>query len=459
MAIPANLTTITVTGTYVDPAGNAIAGTVSFTAPADICDAAGPGVIPPVPNTQTLSAGSFSVVLVCTDNAALSPTGWAYTYTETFTALGYSKTYSIPLPHTLGSTVDISALIPTSTVPTPAPNVYGVLAQANTWTALNTFTNSVAISGSANGELTVTGTATGQQLIAAVGADSTTIGYQSRVSTDSINRFTLGVDGAMHWGPGGSTARDTDLYRGGVGQLNTDGAMYIAGAATVAGALTASTNLAVGGAGSYGGGAGVLSLLNAATPPGSAPSGGVVIYAQGGILRYENPQGLIQTMVGSQAGATSAVTVANSGAASALATLTVPAADAVAGAVYRVVAWGYYSTTGTPTLTFAGKWGGASGTALATVPAITTGSGVSNCLWFAELLVTILSSTTATAVLQLMLGTSASTDAASLFVAVPTAAVTIATNTSNALVLAVTWSTGSPSNTITAASSYTERVA
>jgi len=43
-----------------------------------------------------------------------------------------------------------------------------------------------------------------------------------RVSGDTVNRLQFDSNGKMQWGPGGSTAVDTDLYRNGVGVLQTD---------------------------------------------------------------------------------------------------------------------------------------------------------------------------------------------------------------------------------------------
>jgi hypothetical protein len=55
---------------------------------------------------------------------------------------------------------------------------------------------------------------------------------------------------------------------------------------------------------------------------------------------------------------------------------TVYANQMVAGTSLRLWAFGGYGTTGTPTLTFAVRWGGVSGTVLAKTGAITTGSAV-----------------------------------------------------------------------------------
>lgn len=53
----------------------------------------------------------------------------------------------------------------------------------------------------------------------------------------------------------------------------------------------------------------------------------------------------------------------------------------------RITASGKLSTTGTPTMTFALRWGGAAGTLLATTEALTMGSGVANVNWWVDLIV------------------------------------------------------------------------
>lgn len=204
--------------------------------------------------------------------------------------------------------------------------------------------------------------------------------------------------------------------------------------------------------------AGPLTIANQAATP-AVPTTGPVLYAVNGQLTYENTQGLVQTIVGSQPGITSPVTVANTGSETVLQSLSMPAADAIAGAVYKMVGYGLYSDTGTPTLTFTSRLGGVAGTSLAQVPAITLGSSVSNCLFKYEAFLAFLSTTTAQCVIELMLGTSSTTDAASAYVATPTSATTVSLSTAKNWVMDVTWSAASASNTISLLAGYTERVA
>lgn len=97
MTMPAGIATVTLTGRYIHPDGTAIAGKVTITAPSLItlsgADTVAAGAV-----VATLDAsGSFSVVLVATDNAAMQPTGWAYNVSEALTSFT-PRNYSIMLP-------------------------------------------------------------------------------------------------------------------------------------------------------------------------------------------------------------------------------------------------------------------------------------------------------------------------------------------------------------------------
>ena len=110
MALPGDLTTVVVTGRFLDPAGVPLTGTVTFTPSAEVTDATGRVVIPATPRSFPLSAqGTFtSDPLAATDNADLLP-GWTYLVeAELTTAPGFS--FSCALPSS-PSTVDLSALI------------------------------------------------------------------------------------------------------------------------------------------------------------------------------------------------------------------------------------------------------------------------------------------------------------------------------------------------------------
>lgn len=138
MPLPGGLTTITVTGTYTNPDGSAATGYVTFTPSVAVTDAAGKVIIPAATLTAGLAGGAFSIVLPCTDNAGLSPSGWQWHIVVNITGInGPQSVFTVNLPSTLGSTVDISALSPVAGV---NPGPVSLLNSNNTWTGTNSFT-------------------------------------------------------------------------------------------------------------------------------------------------------------------------------------------------------------------------------------------------------------------------------------------------------------------------------
>ena len=114
MALPGDIAVITLTGTYLDMQGNARSGTVTFTPSTPILvDASSSTVLGAVAVPAALnSSGQFSVTLPCT--SGLAPSGWVWEVVENVSGAP-QRGYSIALPSTLGSTVDISTLTPVGT--------------------------------------------------------------------------------------------------------------------------------------------------------------------------------------------------------------------------------------------------------------------------------------------------------------------------------------------------------
>ena len=113
MALPGNINTITVTGTFLTPAGAPASGTVTFTpSVSTLIDSAGHAILA-APVTATLnSSGVISEVLACTDNTTL--TGAPFTYSVAV-ALNGQPASAYPgksVPHTLGSSVNLATLLP-----------------------------------------------------------------------------------------------------------------------------------------------------------------------------------------------------------------------------------------------------------------------------------------------------------------------------------------------------------
>lgn len=143
--------------------------------------------------------------------------------------------------------------------------------------------------------------------------------------------------------------------------------------------------------------------------------------------------------------------------------VTIPANYLQDGRVLRLTAYGRHSTTGTPTLVFAVRWGGVSGTIVCQSGAVTCGSGVSAAMWRLEAIIQVRSngsSGSVFAVGQVSLGEDAAPSVGSATnapgislmgsagVATP-AAVTVDLTADTALSVTADWSASSASNTLT----------
>jgi hypothetical protein len=132
-----------------------------------------------------------------------------------------------------------------------------------------------------------------------------------------------------------------------------------------------------------------------------------------------------------------------------------------AGTVWQMEAWGIYSTPGSGPATM--SWivysGGSGGTALATIPAITPGTTLTSCLWRATAAVDFYSATAAQCELTVLLGTSASTDAASAYLASPTGTTGVTITTDEALSLNFVFGSAVSGSTLTALGGYCKQLA
>ena len=202
---------------------------------------------------------------------------------------------------------------------------------------------------------------------------------------------------------------------------------------------------------------GPLTLNNQTAQP-ATPVGAAELYATGGVMTYINPQGLGNTIVGSQGGLTAVGSAITGGVAEAvLQSMSLPANDAIAGAVYKMVGWGVFSTTGTPGNTvFTSRLGGTSGTSLAGTANIALQASLTNAQWRHETLINFLSPTSVTCEIELLINTAVG-GATSAFMAASTSAVTVSLTSTKAWVLDIT--PGASGNSIQLLGGWTERVA
>ena len=113
MALPGNITLITVTGQYLNFEGAAIDGQVKFYPSQVLIDSAADRIIIPTVITEDLVSGAFSVSIPITNDPDVSPANFTYLYEESFEG---GATYIISLPSSLGASVDISDLRADGTV-------------------------------------------------------------------------------------------------------------------------------------------------------------------------------------------------------------------------------------------------------------------------------------------------------------------------------------------------------
>lgn len=129
MPLPGNLTTITVTATYLTAIGAPCSGQIIFSLDYPIADATGASFLYSSDTTETLDAnGHLSITLACTDNASISPEPFTYRVTEKISG-SPQRVYSISLPSNLAPTVDLSMIAPAAPVnPSTNPITVGYAA-------------------------------------------------------------------------------------------------------------------------------------------------------------------------------------------------------------------------------------------------------------------------------------------------------------------------------------------
>ena len=152
--------------------------------------------------------------------------------------------------------------------------------------------------------------------------------------------------------------------------------------------------------------------------------------------------------------------------------ITIPANFLRDGRLLRVTAIGQYSTTGTPTMLFSIRLGGAAGTLVCKSAACTTPSGVTAAVWKVEALLqvrtngssgTVMGNGIAT-VCAAVAGTVASATGEGLVTpmtqggVVTPATATVDFTANQDLVVTITWGTASASNTITGLNLLVEAV-
>jgi hypothetical protein len=114
MALPASLSTCTVTGTYVDLLGNPVRGSLIFEPQTIIKEKTANVIIMPVHINKELDAsGSLTITLPVTSDTDVTPQPFIYTVVENFAG---GRTFEIALPLSVaGTTQNLADLLPAVT--------------------------------------------------------------------------------------------------------------------------------------------------------------------------------------------------------------------------------------------------------------------------------------------------------------------------------------------------------
>ena len=113
MALGPNLTTITLTGSYVDFEGNPIEGQIRFSIAEVLRNGTDDQMVAPSSVVVPLSSGSFSVSLPATNDPDVVPNPFVYTVEESFPN---GRTYEISLPYTTSGSLDLADISPDPTL-------------------------------------------------------------------------------------------------------------------------------------------------------------------------------------------------------------------------------------------------------------------------------------------------------------------------------------------------------
>lgn len=119
MALPGNVSTVLVTGRYIDVTGAPVRGSVTFDLDTPLANSGASVIITETAYTVPLDGtGSFSAALPATDDPDNAPSGWVWRLTPNFD--GAPAPFTFELPASLAPSVDISLLAPALPNPDPA---------------------------------------------------------------------------------------------------------------------------------------------------------------------------------------------------------------------------------------------------------------------------------------------------------------------------------------------------
>ena len=131
MSLAPSLTTVVITGNYVDFEGNAIEGQIRFSISEVLRNGTDDQMIAPSSVVVPLVNGSFSVTVPATNDPDIVPNPFVYTIEESFSG---GRSYSISIPYTTTGSLDLADISPDPTIDV----TYVQLIDQTTWSSLQT---------------------------------------------------------------------------------------------------------------------------------------------------------------------------------------------------------------------------------------------------------------------------------------------------------------------------------
>lgn len=279
--LPEGIPTVTVRGRFLSPDGRPLSGSIVFRAPAQLTFPQS-DVILGGPVTVPLDAqGAFEVTLPATDAPDMDPSGWAYIVAEQLVGIPAGRSYNVLLPRAQPE-VDLADIAPTDP---SKPNYVGVPGPAGPAGPQGPKgdTGGTGAAGAAGptGAPGVVQSVNGKS-IAAVVLTAGDVGAVPATGGTFTGRVIVRGDGTANIAEWQDSAGTVRTRIGPSGNLVASAIAYLANSVQF-GATSADV----------GGGVGVLGITNAPTVPTTNPTGGAILYAEGGVLKVRQADGTV----------------------------------------------------------------------------------------------------------------------------------------------------------------------
>lgn len=185
MALGPNLTTVTLTGSYVDFEGNPIEGQVRFSIAEVLRNGTDDQMVAPSSVVVPLSSGSFSVSLPATNDPDVVPNPFVYTVEESFPN---GRSYEISIPYTTSGSLDLADI-------SPDPTLSETFVQAVDQTSWNTLESNITALDALIDQDTDTFPASGQYWYISSGYDTYTAVDAAFSTYSALTSATYNISG------------------------------------------------------------------------------------------------------------------------------------------------------------------------------------------------------------------------------------------------------------------------